>query len=121
MTPLHSELMNIRCIVPSDMSPVAGLAFKLGQKQARHAAAELAIANEAQWEEAIAAAVAAERNKWIASQCNLGAVGSILRPGKSSLGRPWHTLLLNETLHDLPEGTPLFTSAKAALAASVQL
>ena len=119
MTPLHSDLMNLRCIVPDELSPSEALAFKLGQKQARHAAAELALANEAQWEAAVAAAVAAERNKWIASQRNLGAVGSILRTGKSSLGRPWHTLLLNEALFDLPEGTPLFTSAQAATSASL--
>lgn len=118
MIALHSELMNLRCIVPAEMSPAEALAFKLGQKQARHAAAELALSSESQWKAALAQAVEAERHKWLSAQHHLGAVGFIQRTGESSLGRPRHTLLLDEKLYDIPEGTPLFTSAQAALAAS---
>lgn len=45
MSDFHARMMNIPCETPTDYNVNVGMGFKLGHKQARHAAAE--IANEA--------------------------------------------------------------------------
>jgi hypothetical protein len=46
-TSLHGKIMNIVCDVDGVVANDARLSFKLGHKQARHAAAELAAEHEA--------------------------------------------------------------------------
>lgn len=44
---LHNKMMNIPCTVPADVEKFdAALAYKLGHRDARHAAAELVIRDE---------------------------------------------------------------------------
>ena len=42
---LHGQIMNLRCVVPIDIEMASDRthAYKLGQRDARHAAAELAL------------------------------------------------------------------------------
>ena len=44
---LSGEIMNIRCVVPDAMSANLVLAYKLGHRDARHAAAELVTTHAA--------------------------------------------------------------------------
>lgn len=63
---LHGQIMNIQCRDGDALNAEFSdrrIAFKTGHKEARHAAAELALGVEAQ----IAAAVAAERERWRAA------------------------------------------------------
>jgi hypothetical protein len=47
--PLHGKIMNIRAKTPSDLDKADGLvhAYRLGHRDARHAAAELALRADA--------------------------------------------------------------------------
>ena len=54
---LHNEIMNIQIntnkIVPKYISPVGNHAYKEGHRDARHAAAELSLKQQAKFEEAL--------------------------------------------------------------------
>jgi hypothetical protein len=51
---LHGRIMNLRCDIPEAATewPNYGVGYKSGHKDARHAAAELALASDAAMEEA---------------------------------------------------------------------
>lgn len=51
MTTLHDQIMNIQCDVTSMKDETRSFIYKAGFKEARHAAAELAISSDARIEE----------------------------------------------------------------------
>lgn len=63
MSNLHNQIMNLPCNT-GERQPMIALAFKLGHRDARHAAAELALAAD------VALATANERIRGLEELCN---------------------------------------------------